>query len=97
MWMPVLESVYYTIIIYTLLYRYHHCSTDKIPNMKKEFCYEEAVERLEKIVAEMEDSHQDIDHLIDRLKEAKGLIKQCKEKLYKIDKAIKELEEEDEE
>ncbi|MCI5490876.1 MAG: exodeoxyribonuclease VII small subunit [Prevotellaceae bacterium] len=65
--------------------------------MKKEFCYEEAVERLEKIVAEMEDSHQDIDHLIDRLKEAKGLIKQCKEKLYKIDKAIKELEEEDEE
>ena len=48
-------------------------------------------------MAEMEDSHQDIDHLIDRLKEAKGLIKQCKEKLYKIDKAIKELEEEDEE
>ena len=53
--------------------------------------YEEAIQQLETIVAQIENNEIDIDQLADRLKEAQKLIKWCKDKLYKTDEKIKSL------
>ena len=53
--------------------------------------YEEAIQQLETIVAQIEDNELDIDHLANRLKEAQKLIKFCKDTLYKTDEKIKAL------
>ena len=53
--------------------------------------YEEAIQKLETIVSQIENNELDIDQLTDRLKEAQKLIKQCKDKLYKTDEKIKAL------
>lgn len=53
--------------------------------------YEEAVRRLEEIVEQMENNELDIDSLGDKLKEAQGLVKSCKDKLTKTDEEIKKL------
>lgn len=53
--------------------------------------YEEAIQQLETIVAQIENNELDIDQLTDRLKEAQKLIKWCKDKLYKTDEKIKAL------
>ena len=47
--------------------------------------YKEAVEKLRRIVAEIEQGDLDVDLLSDKVKEATRLIKLCKEKLYKAD------------
>ena len=51
--------------------------------------YEEAIQQLETIVAQIEDNELDIDQLASRLKEAQKFIKFCKETLYKTDEKIK--------
>ena len=56
-------------------------------NMK----YEEAIQQLEVLVAQIENNEPDVDQLADALKEAYKLIKLCKEKLYKTDEEIKTL------
>lgn len=61
--------------------------------VKKE-TYEQAMKRLEEIVAEIEDDELDIDHLGAHLKEAQKLIKLCRERLYKADEEIKKMLEE---
>lgn len=53
--------------------------------------YEEAIQQLECIVAQVENNELDIDQLAERLKEAQKLIRQCKDKLYKTDEKIKTL------
>ena len=58
--------------------------------------YEEAVKRLEEIVSEIEDNKLDMDRIGDSLKEARELIKFCKDKLYKTDEEIKKILETDE-
>lgn len=64
---------------------------------KKEETYNVAIEKLRKIVAEIENGDLDVDVLSERVKEATRLIKLCKEKLYKVDeevqKALEELDE----
>ena len=52
---------------------------------KKEETYNEAIEKLRKIVAEIENGDLDVDILSEKVKEATRLIKLCKEKLYKVD------------
>ena len=47
--------------------------------------YNEAVEKLRKIVADIENGDLDVDILSEKVKEATRLIKLCKEKLYKAD------------
>ena len=49
---------------------------------KKEETYNEAIEKLRKIVAEIENGDLDVDILSEKVKEATCLIKLCKEKLY---------------
>ena len=51
---------------------------------KKEETYNEAIEKLRKIVAEIENGDLDVDILSEKVKEATRLIKLCKEKLYKV-------------
>lgn len=56
--------------------------------------YKEAVEKLRRIVAEIEQGDLDVDLLSDKVKEATRLIKLCKEKLYKADEEVKKILEE---
>lgn len=58
---------------------------------KKEIRYEEAMKRLEEIASEVESNKTDIDLLGDNLKEAKELIKFCKEKLFKTEADINKI------
>ena len=50
--------------------------------------YEEAIKRLEEIVSEIEGGKLDMDKIGESLKEARELIKFCKDKLYKTDEEI---------
>ena len=59
--------------------------------------YNEAVEKLRKIVADIENGDLDVDILSEKVKEATRLIKLCKEKLYKADEEVKKVLEELEE
>ena len=59
----------------------------KIKPMK----YEEAITELETIVSQIEKNELDIDQLTERLKDAKELVKLCKDKLYKTDEEIKAI------
>ena len=54
----------------------------------------EAVEKLRKIVADIENGDLDVDILSEKVKEATRLIKLCKEKLYKADEEVKKVLEE---
>ncbi len=53
--------------------------------------YEEAMKRLETIVSDIEDNRLDIDMISEKLKEARELIKFCKDKLYRTDQEIQKL------
>ena len=57
--------------------------------MDKQLNYTQAMERLEKIVAKIENGEMDIDSLTDNLKEAKKLVNFCKEKLTKVESEVK--------
>lgn len=64
---------------------------------KKTESYQEAVEKLRRIVAEIENDDLDVDILSEKVKEATRLIKVCKDKLYKADEEVKKVLEELEE
>ncbi|HPX99589.1 MAG TPA: exodeoxyribonuclease VII small subunit [Bacteroidaceae bacterium] len=53
--------------------------------------YEEAMKRLEEIVSKIEENKLDIDQIGDSLKEARELIKFCKDRLYKTNEEIKKI------
>jgi len=57
--------------------------------------YEEAMKRLEEIVSEIEAGKLDMDRIGDSLKEARELIKFCKDKLFETDEEIKKILETD--
>lgn len=59
--------------------------------------YNEAIEKLRKIVAEIESGTLDVDDLSEKVKEATRLIKSCKDKLFKADEEVKKVLEELEE
>lgn len=61
---------------------------------KKEESYNEAVEKLRRIVAEIDKDELDVDLLSEKVKEASRLIKLCKEKLYKVDTDVRNVLEE---
>lgn len=56
--------------------------------------YNEAIDKLKKIVAEIENGELDVDVLSEKVKEASRLIKLCKEKLFKADEEVKKILEE---
>lgn len=59
--------------------------------MTESIKYEEAVERLERIVNAMEQGELDIDTLSQQLKQAKQLIKLCRERLTKTENEVKQI------
>ena len=61
---------------------------------KKEESYNEAIEKLRRIVAEIDKDELDVDLLSEKVKEASRLIKLCKEKLYKVDAEVRSVLEE---
>ena len=61
---------------------------------KKEETYNEAIEKLRKIVAEIENGDLDVDFLSEKVIETARLIRLCKEKLYKVDEEVKKVLEE---
>ena len=58
---------------------------------KEEIKYEKALDRLERIVKQMENDELDIDVMGEQLKQAQKLIKLCKDKLTKADNEIKKI------
>ena len=58
---------------------------------KEEIKYEEALDRLERIVKQMENDELDIDVIGEQLKQAQKLIKLCKDRLTKADNEIKRI------
>ena len=61
---------------------------------KKEESYKEAIEKLRRIVAEIDRDELDVDLLSEKVKEASRLIKLCNEKLYKVDEEVRNVLEE---
>ena len=61
---------------------------------EKKETYNEAVEKLREIVADIENGDLDVDILSEKVKEATRLIKLCKEKLYKAAGEVKKILEE---
>ncbi|GHT43251.1 exodeoxyribonuclease 7 small subunit [Bacteroidia bacterium] len=57
----------------------------------KEETYNEAVAKLRKIVADIENEELDVDVLSEKVKEATRLIKHCKSKLFKVDEEVKNI------
>jgi exodeoxyribonuclease VII small subunit len=53
--------------------------------------YNEAIEKLRKIVAEIERNELDVDVLSEKVKEATRLIRLCKDKLFKADEEVKKV------
>lgn len=66
----------------------------KITMAKKEESYNEALEKLRRIVSEIENGASDVDVLSVKVKEATRLIKLCKEKLFKADEEVRKVLEE---
>ena len=61
------------------------------PNRPRNMKYEEAIERLQTIVADIERGETNVDELAESLKEAKSLIAFCKEKLQKVESDVKNV------
>ena len=61
---------------------------------KKIESYTEAVEKLRRIVSDIERGDLDVDVLSENVKEATRLIQLCKDKLYKVDEEVKKVLEE---
>lgn len=59
--------------------------------MKKEPTYEEAMQRLEKIVQGFEQNTLELDQLTAQLTEAQQLVKLCSAKLQKVETDVKKL------
>jgi exodeoxyribonuclease VII small subunit len=62
--------------------------------MEHKETYNESIEKLRAIVANIERGELDIDELSEKVKEASRLIKVCKDKLTKADEEVKKILEE---
>lgn len=59
--------------------------------MKKDITYEQAIQRLEFIVRDIEQGSMQIDQLTTQIKEAQQLLKYCKGKLAKVETDVNKL------
>ena len=58
---------------------------------KKDHSYTDAIQELQKILDKLESGDMDVDVLTEEIKRASGLLKLCKEKLYKTDVEVKKI------
>lgn len=59
--------------------------------MKKEMTYEQAAQRLEELVQEIEQGKLGIDQLTKKIKEAQELAEFCRAKLVQVETEIREI------
>jgi exodeoxyribonuclease VII small subunit len=62
--------------------------------MNTEETYNVALDKLRRIVAEIESGQLEVDTLSEKVKEATRLVKLCKDKLLKVDEEVKKVLEE---
>ena len=62
-----------------------------MPAHKKKETYSQAMERLEKIVSQIDNNELEIDELAEMIKEANELIDICSDKLTKADREVQKL------
>ena len=62
--------------------------------MEEKETYNESIEKLRMIVADIERGELDVDELSQKVKEASRLIQLCKDKLLKADEEVKKILEE---
>ena len=62
-----------------------------MPAPKKKETYSQAMERLEKIVSQIDNNELDIDILSEKIKEANEIIAFCSDKLTKADREVQKL------
>ncbi len=58
---------------------------------KKKESYSEAIARLEAIVRQIDNNELEIDELVEKIKEANGIIADCTDKLTRADRELKKL------
>ena len=59
--------------------------------MSKDIKYQEALKKLDELIAEIENDEIDVDDLAFRIKEAVGLLRTCKAKIDKADLEVKKV------
>lgn len=59
--------------------------------MTEKLTYEQSMQRLQVIVANIENGQTDIDSLADSLKEARQLVDFCRKKLVKVEADVKKI------
>ncbi|WP_025068945.1 exodeoxyribonuclease VII small subunit [Bacteroides gallinarum] len=62
-----------------------------MPTPRKKETYSQAMERLEKIVSQIDNNELEIDILAEKIKEANDIIAFCSDKLTKADREVKKL------
>ena len=62
-----------------------------MPTPERKETYSQAMERLEKIVGQIDNNELEIDMLAEKIKEANEIIALCSDKLTKADKEIEKL------
>lgn len=62
-----------------------------MPTPRKKETYSQAMERLEKIVSQIDNNELEIDALAEKIKEANDIIAFCSDKLTKADREVKKL------
>lgn len=67
-----------------------------MPSKKQEFTFEEALERLETLVASMESGEVPLATLVEKFEEGSKLVKTCEERLKQAELKIEKLRQEDE-
>jgi len=58
---------------------------------KKDFSYNNAIQEIEDILAQLENEGLDIDDLSNKVKRVSGLIKQCKSKLRQTEEEVQKI------
>lgn len=58
---------------------------------EKKESYNKAIEKLRRIIQDIESGELDVDVLSEKVKEASRLIKLCREKLFKADEEVKKI------
>jgi exodeoxyribonuclease VII small subunit len=59
--------------------------------VKKQFSYNEAIEKIESIISKLENEEIDLDNLSENVKTATELISRCKEKLRESEEDIEKI------
>ncbi len=58
---------------------------------KKKITYNEAMQEIEQVIAEIENDELDVDVLAEKVKRVAALIDICKDKLYKTEQEVEDI------